>query len=282
MKKTLSILFLSFLLLITSVYAADSSEKEIRSLIKEHNSALTHHNTKKLATFYDTNYRSIDGFSLDEMIKMVKDASDAFKNLKYSTKIDSIEIDDNLATVKIQENTKAKIYPVKKKDKRGILDGYSKYTMYLKKENNTWKIVKEDILEEQTTLKYGLARRIKFDLITPNYIENGKDYDLSLKIDKPRNVLALGAISNEEIKLPNENYNEKFRKISPDGELERVVKANANNKNEYALASVGYTKITLREKEKKIRIQILGVAYIIKRINMINKTNSEVLVNNNG
>ena len=139
--------------------------------------------------------------------------------------------------------------------------------MYLKKENNTWKIVKEDILEEQTTLKYGLARRIKFDLITPNYIENGKDYDLSLKIDKPRNILALGSISNEEIKLPNENYNEKFRKISPDGELERVVKANANNKNEYALASVGYTKITLREKEKKIRIQILGVAYIIKRIN---------------
>ena len=282
MKKIISILFLCFILLSASANCSSIDKKEIRNLIKEHNSALTHHNTVKLATFYDENYKSIDGFSLDEMIKMVKDASDAFKNLKYSTKIDDIEINDNLAIVKIQENTKAKIYPVKKKDKRGILDGYSKYTMYLKKENNSWKIFKEDIIEEQTTLKYGLARRIKFDLITPKFIENGQDYDLSLKIDKPRNILALGSISKEEIKLPNNNYNEKFRKISPDGELERVVKANSNNKNEYALASIGYTKITLREKEKKIRIQILGVAYVIKRINMINKTNSEVLVNNNG
>ena len=106
------------------------------------------------------------------------------------------------------------------------------------------------------------------DLKTPPLIEKGQEYDVSLKMDKPDNIIALASIANEEIKYPTPDYQEKFRKFPSNGDLERIVRANKNNLDEYAIASVGFTKITLNEEETRARVEILGMAYLIKRINM--------------
>ena len=86
--------------------------------------------------------------------------------------------------------------------------------------------------------------------------------------NKPEDIIALASISREEITYPPADYNEKFRKIPETGDLERYVKANNKNLNEYALASVGFTKVSINEEITKARIEILGIAYIMKRINM--------------
>ena len=122
---------------------------------------------------------------------------------------------------------------------------------------------------EETSLKYGVAKKIDMELETPIFIENDENYDISLKMpNKPEDIIALASISREEITYPPADYNEKFRKIPETGDLERYVKANNKNLNEYALASVGFTKVSINEEITKARIEILGIAYIMKRINM--------------
>ena len=152
----------------------------------------------------------------------------------------------------------------------------------MKKINDTWKIVSDEILMEETSLKYGLANKVNMNLITPMSVKSGEEYDLSLQIEKPKDIIALASISREEIVYPPVDYTEKFRKIPEVGELERVVRANNKNLDEYAIASIGLTKVTMNEEKTKARIEILGIAYLMKRVNMdAIKKNAEILVENN-
>ena len=121
---------------------------------------------------------------------------------------------------------------------------------------------------EETSLKYGVANKIPMELITPIFIKNGSEYDLSLKMKKPDDIIALASISREEITYPPKDAIEKFRKFPEDGALERLVKANNKNLDEYAIASVGFTKVSINEEETRAKIEILGMAYILKRVNM--------------
>ena len=185
----------------------------------------------------------------------------------------------------MSDKTTAKIFPTEikelKKEKMGKLEGKSVYNLYLKKENNEWKIVCDDILMEETSLKYGLANKLNMELITPIRVQSGSEYDLSLKIDKPKDIMALASISREEIVYPPEDYQEKFRKIPEAGELERVVKANNKNLDEYAVASIGLTKVSINEEQTKAKIEVLGMAYLMKRVNMDRtRKNGEMLVEN--
>ena len=287
--KKIALFFIIFNLFILPSHSFELIKKtpkmEIKSLIKKHNKALSDHDIKQVKSFYDESYKSTDGFNLDDMSKMLEQTYSAYKNIKYQTKITSINTSNDWALVQLKDKTTAIVYPTEikeiKKEKMGRLVGTSVYNMYLKKIDGAWKIVQDDILLEETSLKYGIANKINMDLITPLQVKNNQEYDLSLKIDKPDNIIALASISREEIVYPPQDYKEKFRKIPEIGELERVVRANNNNKDEYAVASIGLTKVTVNEAQTKARIEVLGLAYLMKRVNM-NKisSNNEVLVEN--
>jgi len=134
---------------------------------------------------------------------------------------------------------------------------------------------------EETSLKYGIANKINMELLSPLKVKNNQEYDVSLKMDKPKDIMALASISREEIVYPPSDYQEKFRKIPEMGELERVVRANNKNLNEYAIASIGFTKVSINEEQTKAKIEILGMAYLMKRVNMdIIKKQGDILVEN--
>ena len=247
-----------------------SPQNEIRTLLKNHNKAIQQNRLKDIKVFYDDNYKSADGYNLEDLTTMLEKAHKTYGNIKYKTKINNITAFDNWALVQMSDTSIAKIYPdnnKKNKDKMGVLEGISSYVVYLKKTNDGWKIISDDVLMEETSLKYGIANKINMDLVTPAFIKNGEEYDLSLKMDKPDDIIALASISREEITYPPIDAQEKFRKFPSEGELERLVKANNKNLDEYAVASVGFTKVSFSEEEAKARIEILGMAYIMKRIN---------------
>lgn len=280
------ILAINFIIAIPS-YSFELFKKtpksELKTTLNQYHKALDKHDIEAIKTFYDKNYKSTDGFNLDELIVMLDKTYSAYKNLKYKTKITSINAYDNWALVSLTDKTTATVYPVEdkelKKEKMGKLQGKSVYNIYFKKENNSWKIVSDDILMEETSLKYGIANKINMDLITPLCAKGGKDYDLSLKIDKPKDIIALASISREEITYPPKDYQEKFRKIPEFGELERVVRANDKNLDEYAIASIGLTKVSVNEAQTKAKIEVLGMAYLMKRVNLnIIKDENEILV----
>ena len=258
-------------------------ESEIKSLLKKHNKAVQNHNYKDIKVFYDENYKSADGYNFEELSSMLEKTHKAYGNIKYKTKINNITAFDDLALVQMSDKSIAKIYPnnnKKNKSKMGVLEGVSSYIVYLKNTKDGWKIISDEVLMEETSLKYGIANQIEMNLITPAFIKNGQEYDLSLKMDKPDDVIALASLTREEVSYPPADTQEKFRKFPQEGELERLVKANDKNLDEYAIASVGFTKILYNEQEARARIEILGIAYIMKRIsndslNIAKKENSE-------
>ena len=284
MKKIVSSFILLFVLSANcplyafdfSFFNKDNPQREIKKVLKKHNKAMANHNIDLVQSYYDENYKSADGFNLEDMKSMLEKTQQAYTNIKYKTKINNITTYDNWALAQMSDETYAKVYldkDKKNKEKAGTLRGKSSYLMYFKKDKDKWKIVADEILMEETSLKYGVAKKIDMKLETPIFIENDKNYDISLKMpNKPEDIIALASISREEITYPPADYNEKFRKIPETGDLERYVKANNKNLNEYALASVGLTKVSINEEITKAKIEILGIAYIMKRINM-NKNN---------
>ena len=284
MKKIVSSFILLFVLSANcplyafdfSFFNKDNPQREIKKVLKKHNKAMANHNIDLVQSYYDENYKSADGFNLEDMKSMLEKTQQAYTNIKYKTKINNITTYDNWALAQMSDETYAKVYldkDKKNKEKAGTLRGKSSYLMYFKKDKDKWKIVADEILMEETSLKYGVAKKIDMELETPIFIENDKNYDISLKMpNKPEDIIALASISREEITYPPADYNEKFRKIPETGDLERYVKANNKNLNEYALASVGLTKVSINEEITKAKIEILGIAYIMKRINM-NKNN---------
>ena len=280
MKKLVSSLIATLILSMNCpLYAFDFSffnknnpQREIKKVLKKHNRAMAEHNVNLVQSYYDENYKSADGFNLEDMKTMLEKTHQAYTNIKYKTKINNITAYDNWALAQMSDKTYAKVYldkDKKNKEKAGTLEGKSSYLVYFKKDKDNWKIVADEILMEETSLKYGVAKKIDMELETPIFIENDENYDISLKMpNKPEDIIALASISREEITYPPADYNEKFRKIPETGDLERYVKANNKNLNEYALASVGFTKVSINEEITKARIEILGIAYIMKRINM--------------
>lgn len=248
-------------------------EKEIISILHKHSKAMNSHNLEKVRTFYAKGYKSADNFDLDTLISMLEKTYLEYKNIKYKITIKDIKVNENTANAKISDITKAKLYPKKNSDKEkiGILEGNSNWDVNFIKENNEWKIISDKINSEQTTLKYGIAKKIDMDFTTPETIKNGQKYDLALKLNNPKDIDALAALSREEITYPPKDTDDKYRKVPETGILERIVTANKNNLNEYAIASIGFTKVSINEKEIKATIEVKGIAYIMKRINMENR-----------
>ena len=59
------------------------------------------------------------------------------------------------------------------------------------------------------------------------------------------------------------------------------VQANNNGVNEYSLASVGITEISLNEEKTAINYQMSGIAFLMKRVNIYtNKNDRELKIKN--
>ncbi len=284
LKINLVLVFIIFFSFLTSELQAfepaqDASQKEIINFVNDYNKVLEKNDLLTLSKFYDINYKNSDGYNLIELLSMIDKTSKAFDNIKYNTKITKIDINENSAVVYLSDKTKALLYPSaknKSRSKAGRLYGVSTSAMYLNKDKDgAWKIVKDSILTEETSLKYGVAKRINFDFITPKSVRNGQDYEITLDFKRSENIPAIGSLSREEVNSKNKSE-EVFKKISKAGALERLVKANENNKDEYAIANVWFTKVSLNEKKKRARIKITGMAYIMKRIPMDAASNSLV------
>ncbi len=279
MKKILSLFIVGFLIgnvscfgcNLSNIFTTDKNKKEVYSTVKKHTKAMQKYDLEKLKSFYHKDYISTDGFDIISLIDMLDKTHSSYKNMKYKTKINNVMAYDNWALVQMSDETEAIVFSDEKeklKEKTGLLKGSSSWNLYLKKENDAWKIISEDILMEETSLKYGIAKKINMDLITPVFVKSGEEYDIALKMDTPKDIIALASITKEEVTYPPKSYDDRFRKMPENGDLERLVRANERNINEYGVASIGFTKVSINEEETKAKIEVLGMAYLMKRINM--------------
>lgn len=256
-----------------------SPREEIKTFFKNHTKYSNRHEIENLRNLYSDNYLNSDGFDKQTYFDMVSKTWTQYPSVSYFTIIKDIDTTGDYAVVEADElaygNTEESFENIKG---RGLVQSYSNTFYYLQKIGKNWKITSCDIISETTSLKYGDAKKISFSLNAPSKIKAGQDYTSTLNIDIPPKAFILASISSEPITYPQKQPIDVFRNVKKDGVLERIFTANKDRCNEYSVASIGITKASIVDK-KTIDIRVTGMAFIMKRINIIDeKQLKQVLV----
>ncbi len=244
-----------------------SPEAQIQSFIKKYNHYSEKNNFAKLKEMYCEDFINNDGFDKETLFKMMEMASGAYKNTKYSTEIEKIKITGKYAMVKARETASAETDNLTEKiNDTGIVNSQTDYVDHLVKEGNKWKIQATEILSEEVSMKYGEAKNMNVEIISPACVPAGSEYEVSISANTPDGSFALGSIVNERIVFPQEQNKDIFRAIKNE-KLARVLTANKDGKNEYTTISIALTRAEVEPPQ--VNINMTGMAFSMKRINVI-------------
>lgn len=279
MKK----LFITLALLIFSslgAYSMPSGETvEIRSMLNNLNKASNSHDIDSIKGFYSKDYVSYDGFDYEGFFATINETFEMYPDISYKSKIKSIKVSGNFATAEVVDTSYSKKQTPTQSiidnkmilDKKldGIMESKCHYVMYLKKNKGKWLVYSDNIIEEETSIKYGIAKNIDLDIVSPPVVNEGEEYCITLNIDKkPKNSILMASLTREEIKYPPALPKDVFKKVPKGGTLERIVRANKSGINEFTLASIGITEISINSAKTAINYEMSGIAFLMKRVNV--------------
>ena len=246
-----------------------NARKDVKDVFVKQDLYTNSHDLKKLEELYSNNFANSDGIKKELYFKLIKDTWLSYPEISYNTIIRDIQIDGDYATVQTYEMALATTHEQDENlDAYGELRSVASSIYHLKKYGEKWLIFSEQILSEQSQLKYGDARFTKMELSAPQLIHANDEYTALLMIDLDKNENAIASIDKQLITYPLEKPKEAFRNLSERNELERIFKGNNNNIHEYATASVGISRIEPYE-GKLSKVYISGIAFLITRINVI-------------
>lgn len=263
----------NFKLRVESNRSEKESIKGIKNLFEQQTELTNKYDLKGLSELYADNYIDNDGYNKEVYFKLIKDTWETYPDITYKTQIKDIKVNGDYAIVETSEIAYA-TDSEEAEQVAGTGELYSTATCiyYLKRVNETWLISAEHVLEEKSTLKYGDARFVNMELNAPSLIGAGDEYTAELKIDLPEDQIVIASINKERIVQPVKKDKEVFKQLPSEQILERVFRANADNINEYAVASVGITK-SEKLNDELVKVYMNGLAFIITRVNVIPKNN---------
>lgn len=286
MKKIITALFIFVLSFGTAVFAQDETKTEdftaigfhkrsevpaelqIRKIFEDYQSYTNAQNLDGFLKLHDESYRSSDGYDRNRLKELALEAWKEYPNVKYTIRVLSVNVGLDNATVITNERlsgiTNASVEYIKG---NGYLDSDSTAIYYLKKFSNEWRITSDFVINEKTSMRYGIARFIPMKLDAPAIVAPKEEYTAIVKMNVPRSYVALVSINNEPITYPLEKSTEVFRSVKADGIRERILTSNEGSKNENAIASIGIAKPSI--KDDSINVNLVGIAFISSRVNVV-------------
>ena len=242
--------------------------KQIKSLLKVHNEYANKHDLEGLKSLYADSYVNNDGFNKDIYFKSVDETWKECDDITYSTKILSVKVDGDHASVSVEETATGTISDTMGSESiLGELHSKATGIYYLIRINDKWLISGEYDLTDESSLLYGDARFMNIEIQAPNQVEAGLDYTTTVKIDADENTFIVGSIDRDPVTFPSGTPSSKLRAISQSHVLERIIKANTDNLNEYVVASLAISKV------HGTKMYIAGLACVMRRINVVPKNN---------
>lgn len=247
--------------------------KQIKELFKLHTNIANKHDLEGLKSLYSDKYINSDGFNKEAYFASVKETWDECEDLTYSNKINTIEISGNNAVVNIEEFAVGTIYDkMDTLSATGEIHAKSSSIYQLTKINGKWLISGENMLTDESALLYGDARFMNIELIVPNQVASGEVYTTAIKTDADENTVIVASIEHDPVIYPSKVPNGPLRTMPKSNTLERYIKANSDNLNEYAVASLAISK-SLGQDDNSTKVYMAGIACIMKRVNVIPKNN---------
>lgn len=249
--------------------------KEIRALFGKHNQYANDHNLAGLKTLYADNYMNNDGFNKEVYFKSIDETWKECKDITYTTKIHSITIDGDYASVQVFETANGTINDkLENSTISGEIHSNSTGIYHLIKINERWFISGENALTDESSLLYGDARFMNIEIQAPNVVSAGETYTTTLKVvnDDDNKTFIIGSIDHDPVTYPATTPKSELRALPQTQILERLIKANSDNLNEYAVASLAISKVTELDNDN-FQLYMAGLACVMKRVNVIPKNN---------
>ena len=254
-----------------NLFTEKDAKIEITKVIQKQQKYANKQNYAKLKALYTEDFANYDGITLDEDIDSIRKTWEINENLKFLTTINSINVYGNYATVEVTDSVTGQTKDAYEKiEGKGELTSTSNTIYYFKKEGGEWKINADMTYSEKTVLKYGTAKNINIELDAPECVAANSQYDVKIILSETDKEAAIASISAEPIQYPQVKSEDIFRSIRNDGELERVITANSDGKNEIAYASIAFAKPVLNS-EGQVSASINGAAFLATRVNVIPK-----------
>ncbi len=257
-----------------------NTRESIKNVLDRQDKYTNDHDIEKLSELYADNFVNSDGFNKKVYFDLIQKTWESYPSIMYETKIQSISVDGDFATVQAYETSSATtLEQTENIEAYGELRSYANTIYYLKKAGDKWHIIAENILSEKSQLKYGDARFIKMNLKAPEIINAGDEYTAVLEMELTDDESAVATIDRQQIIHPLKEADEAFRQLSDENILERVFVANKLNINEYATASIGIAKAETYDKTRT-RVYLSGIAFLMTRVNVIPE-NKYIMVEDN-
>ena len=248
-------------------FFATDSKKEIANVFKKIDTYTEKQDLKKLKELYDDNFINNDGFDKDVYFKAVKTAFDNYRYTSVNTEIKNVAVFDNYAIALVTENSEGETLKNGESD-QGLIISSADIYYYLTRDGRKWKISSANVMDEKCSLLYGEAKNVYFSLNIPLQVKAGSEYTSSLTFQPMKTHIVMAALSNEPITFPTQGLKkESYKTVKNDGVLERILTANKDKYNEYAVASIGITEPELNG--TKITVKLVATAYVIRRVNVL-------------
>jgi len=247
--------------------------QQIKELFKVYTTFANKHDIKAIAPLYADNYINNDGFNKEAYLKSAQETWDECKDITYEIKILSIEIKGDHATVDVDETAVGTVFEKSETFAvAGEIHAKSKGLYNLIRINGRWLISGETIISDESSLLYGDARFMNIELFAPNQVSSGESYTTTVKVDAGDDTVIVGSIEHDPIMYPSDVPNGPLRTMPESKILERVIKANTDNLNEYTVASLAISKAKPTT-YGTLKVYLAGMACIMKRVNVIPKNN---------
>jgi len=250
-----------------------AESKQIKQLFKVHEQFANKHDVVGLKSLYSDNYINSDGFNFDAYFKSVEETWEQCKDLTYNAKITSVEVNGNNADVSVIESAIGTIYDkVDRLSITGEIHAKSTSIYHLEKKAGKWYIKGETMLTDESALLYGDARFMNIELIAPTQVGSGETYTTMVIADADDSTVIVGSLEHDPVIYPSTTPNGPLRTMPKTHILERYIRANTDNINEYAVASLAISKSTT-DKFGGTKVYMAGIACLMKRINVVPKNN---------
>src|SRR5574344_99064 len=287
MKKFIIVLFLTALLIPITISETQASlisdrgyryeqsrenkqsVRQIKDLFKVYEMFANRHDLDSLGNLYSDNYINNDGFNKKTYFKSIESTWEECKDITYTTKILSIDVNGDYARVNVEETATGTLYDTME-DTPVAGEVHSKTTgiYHLLKINNRWFISGETALTDESSLPYGDARFMNIEIQSPSQVSSGETYTTTVKVDADSNTFIIGSIDKDVVTYPSSTPKSELRAMPQTQVLERILKANTDNLNEYTIASLAISKAK-SSKNGGLRVYMSGLACVMKRVNVV-------------
>ncbi len=240
----------------------DPERKEIESLLNDIEASWNSHDLEKVMSYYADDYINNDGLDKKAVSELTQEFWKTYPDAKSASQTKQIRIEGNFATVESRDTATGTtaLNPVHDTSLTGELNSVSEGQLYLKKTGTDWKIIGDRIDYEKVRVAYGMAKSLNVLFTAPEQVKSGKQFTAKIEVDVPSGYLAVGSITNQPLEYPQHAPSEIWRAMETPI-LERIINANASNKNELLMATIGITDLAKRN--------LVGIELLTRRMNVV-------------